>query len=137
MRTSAGYDNGQRQDPRTDMNMARVYFDDSEVDLDRHLVHIDNTSLTIRRAFDQLVIATQEEKEKYRHLCSITEKDLRVTLGGKLAHHRSRAENVLAEIAKESDVAVRGYEKEIHEVNGCDYDDDDDDDDDDFCCDHT
>ena len=75
--------------------------------------------MTIRRAYDQLVVATQEEKEKYRHLCSITEKDLRVALGGKVAHHRSRAEKVLVEIAKESDAAVKGYEKEIHEVNGC------------------
>ena len=86
------------------------------MDLDRHLVHIDNTALTIRRAFDQLVVATQEEKEKYRHLCSITEKDLRVALGGKVAHHRSRAEKVLAEIARESDAAVKSYEKEIHDV---------------------
>ena len=49
-------------------------------------------------------------------MCSITEKDLRVTLGGKVAHHRSRAEKVLAEIASESDAAVKSFEKEIHEV---------------------
>ena len=55
------YDNDRhrQQDPRIDMNPSRVYFDDSEVDLDRHLVHIDNTAHTIRRAYDNLVVATQ------------------------------------------------------------------------------